>query len=44
MTQNVRVMSENVGTVRDHLLPTTNELRIEARKFQKNAAELEKEA
>ena len=33
MTQNIRTMSDNVGNVRDKLLPTTNELRMEARKF-----------
>jgi hypothetical protein len=36
-------MSENVGNVKDKLLPTTQELAVEARKFQKAAAELERE-
>ena len=42
MKGNVIQMSENVSSVRDKLLPVSQELAVQARNFQKNAAELEK--
>lgn len=44
MKNNVIEMSNNVGMVRDGLLKDAAEINLQARKFQKNAAELEKEA
>ena len=41
MKENVIQMTENVGMTREKLLPTTQELAMEARKFQKAAHELE---
>ena len=37
MKDNVIQMSENVGLTKEKLLPTTQELAMEARKFQKAA-------
>lgn len=44
MKKNVIEMSENVRNVRDHLLVDVQDINLNARKFQKTAQELEKEA
>lgn len=44
MKKNVIEMSENVRNVKDHLLVDVQDINLNARKFQKSAADLEKEA
>jgi hypothetical protein len=43
MKSNLIQMSENVAITKEKLLPTTQELAMESRKFQKTAEELEKQ-